>query len=130
MKYISLHAIDAAANHPCIFFIIPHAVEEAMKYVMAQKLKEKKREEDEKKLFDEEENEQTEAKSQTSTKNQDSGLKETGFETEESKMDAEMDEHGTEEEVVEDDLWDWTDQDQVSKFRFNTMMFVHSSCVA
>eukprot|EP00804_Cyclotella_cryptica_P020802 CCRYP_019247-RA/>CCRYP_019247-RA protein AED:0.13 eAED:0.13 QI:481/1/1/1/1/1/5/149/1185 len=89
------------------------AMEEAMKYVKAQKLKEKKREEDEKKLFGEDENEEKEAKSIITTKSSGNGLKENGFAAEEIEEDAEMEGHGMEEEVLEDDLWDWTDQDQV-----------------
>ena len=83
-------------------------VEEAMRYVKAQKLKDKQREEDEKKLFgdgggsaaDDVVHEKKEGEGNVSK------------DTKEVLDDEEILE---EEEIEEDDLWDWTDQDQVGE---------------
>ncbi|KAL7487872.1 hypothetical protein ACHAW6_013472 [Cyclotella cf. meneghiniana] len=89
------------------------AMEEAMRYVKEQKLKEKKREEDEKKLFGEEDDEQETTKNEATLKKQGSVIVENTFAEQDGKDDAKMDENGLEEELSGDDQWDWTDQDQV-----------------
>jgi hypothetical protein len=100
-------------------------VEEAMRYVKAQKLKEKQREEDEKKLFGEGDpdpdcgvihidsgEEQGEVKS--AVKNGKGEKKKAVM-----KEDVEME---PAEDIVEDTLWDWTDSNQVGEFHVHIHM--------
>ena len=81
-------------------------VEEAMRYVKAQKLKDKQREEDEKKLFGD-----GGGSAADSVVHDEKKEGKVNKETKEV-LDEEILE---EEEIEEDDLWDWTDQDQVGE---------------
>jgi hypothetical protein len=87
-------------------------VEEAMRYVKAQKLKEKQREEDEKKLFGDDVDEQP--KQQAEGEGEKQG-KDENAKPKAKQEDVEMEQEVGDEEIVEDTLWDWNDQNQVGE---------------
>jgi hypothetical protein len=86
-------------------------VEEAMRYVKAQKLKDKQREEDEKKLFGDGGGSATDSVVHDEKKHDE---KKEGKVSKDTKEVIE-EEIFEEEEIEEDELWDWTDQDQVGE---------------
>jgi hypothetical protein len=91
-------------------------VEEAMRYVKAQKLKEKRREEDEKKLFGDSDNSGDVV--DVDNDKEEGGAKSVNNENGEKKKaavkeDVEME---SAEDIVEDTRWDWTDSGQVGEF--------------
>ena len=104
----------------CIFTLLSHpSVEEAMRFVKAERLKEKQREEDEKKLFGDAEGEEESSKTKkvdpekkeqegTTTQKEDETTKRANEANAKKSSKEEI-----EEEITQDTHWNWDDTTQV-----------------